>query len=211
MTKLLIKRVFAYIFIALSFAKVIFSLFFSHTEDLGETIFHYVESVVHIILLVFLCKHAIRNKIGHFFHEYFIEAIIMGIISTVALTYSCIIHEYHIGDSFMTLLPVTLSIAVNVFLLVNFHHRHDHTVKVVLIVFVALSLLISGNSVLDNIITFVNGATNIHTFIPTLISNLLTLFFNLFVLLTAISMKHVLRSDRTQVVHYVKLKEDEKE
>ena len=209
MTKLLIKRIFAYIFIALSFAKVVFSLIFLHTEDLGETIIHYVESVVHIILLVFLCKHAIKNKIGHFFHEYFVEAIIMGIISTVALTYSCIIHEYEIGDSFMTLLPVTLSIAVNVFLLVNFHHHHDHTVKVVLIVFVALSLLISGNSVLDNIISYASGATGIHAFVQTLISNLLTLFFNLFVLLTAISMKHVLRSDRTTVVNYVKLREDE--
>ena len=209
MTKLLIKRIFAYIFIALSFAKVVFSLIFLHTEDLGETIIHYVESVVHIILLVFLCKHAIRNKIGHFFHEYFVEAIIMGIISTVALTYSCIIHEYEIGDSFMTLLPVTLSIAVNVFLLVNFHHHHDHTVKVVLIVFVALSLLFSGNSVLDNIVSFSNGSLEQHAFISSLISNLLTLFFNLFVLLTVMSMKHVLRSDRTKVVDYVKLREDD--
>ena len=209
MTKLLIKRIFAYIFIALSFAKVVFSLIFLHTEDLGETIIHYVESVVHIILLVFLCKHAIRNKIGHFFHEYFVEAIIMGIISTVALTYSCIIHHYNIGDSFMTLLPVTLSIAVNVFLLVNFHHHHDHTVKVVLIVFVALSLLFSGNSVLDNIVSFSNGSLEQHAFISSLISNLLTLFFNLFVLLTVMSMKHVLRSDRTKVVDYVKLREDD--
>ena len=209
MTKLLIKRIFAYIFIALSFAKVVFSLIFLHTEDLGETIIHYVESVVHIILLVFLCKHAIRNKIGHFFHEYFVEAIIMGIISTVALTYSCIIHHYNIGDSFMTLLPVTLSIAVNVFLLVNFHHHHDHTVKVVLIVFVALSLLFSGNSVLDNIVSFSNGSLEQHAFISSLISNLLTLFFNLFVLLTAMSMKHVLRSDPSKVVNYVKLREDE--
>ena len=209
MTKLLIKRIFAYIFIALSFAKVVFSLIFLHTEDLGETIIHYVESVVHIILLVFLCKHAIKNKIGHFFHEYFVEAIIMGIISTVALTYSCIIHEYEIGDSFMTLLPVTLSIAVNVFLLVNFHHHHDHTVKVVLIVFVALSLLFSGNSVLDNIVSFSNGSLEHHAFITSLISNLLTLFFNLFVLLTVMSMKHVLRSDRTKVVDYVKLREND--
>ena len=209
MTKLLIKRIFAYIFIALSFAKVVFSLIFLHTEDLGETIIHYVESVVHIILLVFLCKHAIKNKIGHFFHEYFVEAIIMGIISTVALTYSCIIHEYEIGDSFMTLLPVTLSISVNVFLLVNFHHAHDHTVKVVLIVFVALSLLFSGNSVLDNIVSFSNGSLEQHAFISSLISNLLTLFFNLFVLLTVMSMKHVLRSDRTKVVDYVKLREDD--
>ena len=43
-----------------------------------------------------------------------------------------------------------------------------------------------------------------------LTSNLLTLFFNIFVLLTAISMKHVLRSDPNQVVHYVKLEEDGK-
>ena len=109
----------------------------------------------------------------------------------------------------MTLLPVTLSIAVNVFLLVNFHHHHDHTVKVVLIVFVALSLLFSGNSVLDNIVSFSNGSLEQHAFISSLISNLLTLFFNLFVLLTVMSMKHVLRSDRTKVVDYVKLREDD--
>ena len=209
MTKLKIKRIFAFIFIALSVAKVIFSLFFNHTEDLGETIFHYVESVVHIILLVFLCKHAIRNKIGHFFHEYFLEAIIMGIISTIALIYTCVIHHYEIGDSFMKLLPITLSIGVNVFLLVNFHHLHDHTVKIVLIVFVALSLLVSATNVLDNILAFANGALEHHAFISSLISNLLTLFFNLFVLLTAMSMKHVLRSDPSKVVNYVKLREDE--
>lgn len=209
MTKLKINRLFAYIFIALSFAKVIFSLIFMHSHDIGETIFHYVEDIVHIILLIFLCKHAIKNKIGHFFHEYFVEAIIMGIITTVSSIYTCIIHEYQIGDSFMTLLPITLSIIVNVFLLVSFHHHHDHTVKLVLIVFVALSILISGNSVLDIIISFAQGQSEFKTFIETLISNLLTLFFNIFVLLTAISMKHVLRSNPNKVVDYVKLREDE--
>jgi hypothetical protein len=109
----------------------------------------------------------------------------------------------------MKLLPITLSIGVNVFLLVNFHHLHDHTVKVVLIVFVSLSLLLSGNSVLDNILSFANGSLEHHAFISSLISNLLTLFFNLFVLLTAMSMKHVLRSDPNKVVNYVKLREDE--
>lgn len=209
MTKLKINRLFAYIFIFLSFAKVIFSLIFVHTEDVGETIFHYIEGIVHLVLLVLLCKQAIKNKIGHFFHEYFVEAIIMGIISTVSLTYSCIHHHYEIADSFMTLLPVTLSIAVNIFLLVNFHHHHDHTVKIVLIVFVALSLVLSGNSVLDNIVSYANGATTLNVFIETLITNLLTLFFNIFVLLTAISMKHVLRKDPSKVVNYVKLYEDE--
>jgi hypothetical protein len=109
----------------------------------------------------------------------------------------------------MKLLPVTLSIGVNVFLLVNFHHLHDHTVKVVLIVFVALSLLVSATNVLDNILTYANGVLDHHAFISSLISNLLTLFFNLFVLLTVMSMKHVLRSDRTKVVDYVKLREDD--
>lgn len=209
MTKLKIKRAFAFIFIALSMAKVIFSLCFSHSHDLGETIFHYVESAVHIILLVFLCKHAIRNKIGHFFHEYFLEAIIMGIITTISLIYTCVIHQYNIEDSFMKLLPITLSIAVNVFLLVSFHHLHDHTVKIVLIVFVALSLLISGNSVLDIIINYSKDLIDLDSFIISLISNLLSLFFNLFVLLTAMSMKHVLRKDPNKVVSYVKLREDD--
>lgn len=209
MTKLIIKRIFAYIFIALSVASVICSLIFAHSEDLGETIFHYVESVVHIVLLVFLCKHAIRNKIGHFFHEYFLEAIIMGIITTISLIYTCIVHHYELGDSFMRLLPVTLTIGVNIFLLINFHHHHDHTVKIVLIVFVALSLLVSGNSVLDSILSFANNAIDEHEFVRSLISNLLTLFFNLFVLLTVMSMKHVLRSDPNKVVDYVKLREDD--
>ena len=40
-------------------------------------------------------------------------------------------------------------------------------------------------------------------------SDSLTLFFNLFVLLTAMSMKHVLRNDPSKVVNYVKLREDE--
>ena len=48
MTKLIINRVFAYIFIILSFAKVVFSLLFMHTSDLGESILHYIESAVQI-------------------------------------------------------------------------------------------------------------------------------------------------------------------
>jgi len=209
MTKLKINRLFAYIFIALSLIKVVFSLIFMHTDDVTATVLHYIEDVVHVVLLVFLCKHAIKNKIGHFWHEYFVEAIIMGIISTISLTYSCIHHNYELGDSFMTLLPVTLSIAVNIFLLVSFHHHHDHTVKIVLIVFIALSLILSGTNVVDNIVTYALGETQFKEFIETLIANLLTLFFNIFVLLTAISMKHVLRSNPNKVVDYVKLREDE--
>lgn len=209
MTKLKINRLFAYIFIFLSFAKVIFSLIFVHTEDVGETIFHYIEGIVHLVLLVLLCKQAIKNKIGHFFHEYFLEAIIMGCITTIALIYTCVIHHYSIDDSFMKLLPITLSIAVNVFLLVSFHHHHDHTVKIVLIVFVALSLILSANNAINDVITHIMNSTEINVFLTSLTSNLLTLFFNIFVLLTAISMKHVLRSNPNQVVDYVKLKDDE--
>lgn len=133
----------------------------------------------------------------------------MGIITTISLIYTCVIHQYNIEDSFMKLLPITLSIAVNVFLLVSFHHLHDHTVKIVLIVFVALSLLISGNSVLDIIINYSKDLIDLDSFIISLISNLLSLFFNLFVLLTAMSMKHVLRKDPSKVVSYVKLREDD--
>ena len=186
MTKLKINRVFAYIFILLSFIKVVYSLVFNHSHDLVENIFHYVENGVHIILLVFLCKQAVKNKIGHFFHEYFLEAIIMGAITTVALIYTCISHSYSIDDSFMTLLPVVLSIGVNIFLLVSFEHHHDHTVKVVLIVFVALSMLLSATSVVDNIVQFALNEIEMNTFITLLISNLLTLFFNIFVLLTVL-------------------------
>ena len=78
-----------------------------------------------------------------------------------------------------------------------------------MVLFVALSLLVSATNVLDNILTYANGVLDHHAFISSLISNLLTLFFNLFVLLTAMSMKHVLRSDPSKVVNYVKLREDE--
>ena len=88
MTKLKINRIFAYIFILLSLIKVVYSLIFNHSHDVVENIFHYIENGVHIILLVFLCKQAVKNKIGHFFHEYFLEAIIMGTISTIALIYT---------------------------------------------------------------------------------------------------------------------------
>ena len=108
----------------------------------------------------------------------------------------------------MTLLPVVLSIGVNIFLLVSFEHHHDHTVKVVLILFVALSMLLSATSVVDNIVQFALNEIEMNTFITLLISNLLTLFFNIFVLLTAISMKHVLRKDPSQVVDYVKLEDE---
>ena len=191
MSKLRINRVFAYIFILLSFIKVIYSLIFSHSEDLVENILHYVENIVHVVLLVFLCKQAIKNKIEHFFHEYFLEAIIMGIITTIALTYTCIAHEYTIDNSFIALLPVVLSIGVNIFLLVSFEHHHDHTVKVVLIVFVALSLLLSSTSVVDNVVDFIIEEIALDKFVTSVISNLLTVLFNIFVLLTAISMKHV--------------------
>ena len=210
MTKLKINRIFAYIFILLSLIKVVYSLIFNHSHDVVENVFHYIENGVHIILLVFLCKQAVKNKIGHFFHEYFLEAIIMGAISTIALVYTCISHSYSIDVSFMTLLPVVLSIGVNIFLLVSFEHHHDHTVKVVLIVFVALSMILSATSVIDNILQFSLKEIEFNTFMRLLTSNLLTLFFNIFVLLTAISMKHVLRSNPNQVVHYVKLEEDEK-
>ena len=70
-------------------------------------------------------------------------------------------------------------------------------------------MLVSGNSVLDSILSFANNAIDEHEFVRSLISNLLTLFFNLFVLLTVMSMKHVLRSDPNKVVDYVKLREDE--
>ena len=110
----------------------------------------------------------------------------MGAITTVALIYTCISHSYSIDDSFMTLLPVVLSIGVNIFLLVSFEHHHDHTVKVVLIVFVALSMLLSATSVVDNIVQFALNEIEMNTFITLLISNLLTLFFNIFVLLTVL-------------------------
>lgn len=211
MTKLKINRIFAFIFIALSLIKVVYSLIFMHTEDPIEHVYHYIENGVHIVLLVFLTKQAIKNKIGHFFHEYFLEAIIMGIMSTIGLVYTCIAHHYTLDDSFITLLPVVLSIAVNVFLLVSFEHHHDHTVKTVLVVFVALSLLLNTTSVVDNIITFALGEMESKEFVTIVISNLLSLLFNIFVLLTAVSMKHVLRNNPNQVVDYVKLEEDENE
>lgn len=209
MTKLIINRIFAYIFIVISFAKVIFSLIFMHTNDIGESIFHYVENIVHIVLLVFLCKQAIKNKIGHFFHEYFLEAVIMGTISSISLIYTCLIHDYTFDNSLMNILPAILSLLVNLFLLISFHHHHDKTVKVVLIIFICLSLILSINSIIGNIIALAQNELSSKLFVVTLISNVLTLVFNIFVLLTAISMKHVLRKDPNKVVDYVKLSEDE--
>ena len=60
------------------------------------------------------------------------------------------------------------------------------------------------------IVEYLNNEFSIELFLTTLISNVLSLVFNVFVLLTAISMKHVLRSNPNQVVNYVKLEEDEK-
>ena len=209
MTKLKINRLFAYIFIVLSFLKVVFSLIFMHTSDLGENIFHYFENLVHIILLVLLCRQAIKNHIAHFFHEYFLEAIIMGVISSISLVYTCIIHDYSFNENIFELVTATISLIVNIYLLVSFHHHHDKTVKTVLIVFVGLSLLLGINLIIGNIVSFVNLEINIELFITSLISNLLTIFFNIFVLLTAISMKHVLRKDPSKIVDYVKLEDDE--
>lgn len=211
MTKLIINRIFAYIFIILSFLKVIFTLIFIHTSDLGESIFHYVESIVHIVLLIFLCKQAIKNHIGHFFHEYFLEAIIMGGITTVASIYSCIINKYSLDDSVLKLLPTFLSIFVNIFLYISFHHHHDSTVKIVLIIFVVISIVLNCNSVLGDIIQYNEQDINSHAFTISLISHLLSLFFNVFVLLTAISMKHVLKNDPSKVVQYVQTEEEKKE
>ena len=196
--KLRINRIFAYIFIALSLIKVVYSLIFIHTGDMVEHVYHYIENGVHVILLVFLTKQVVKNKIGHFFHEYFLEAIIMGVMSTIGLVYTCIAHEYTLDDSFISLIPVVLSVAVNIFLLVSFEHHHDHTVKTVLIVFVALSLVLSATSVVDNVLSFTLGELQQNEFITILFSNLLTLFFNIFVLLTAISMKHVKRVEVEQ-------------
>ena len=196
--KLRINRIFAYIFIALSLIKVVYSLIFIHTGDMVEHVYHYIENGVHVILLVFLTKQVVKNKIGHFFHEYFLEAIIMGVMSTIGLVYTCIAHEYTLDDSFMSLIPVVLSVAVNIFLLVSFEHHHDHTVKTVLIVFVALSLVLSATSVVDNVVSFTLGELEHNEFITILFSNLLTFFFNIFVLLTAISMKHVKRVEVEQ-------------
>lgn len=210
MTKLKINRIFAYIFIVISFLKVIFSLIFIHTSNLGESIFHYVENIVHIVLLVLLVKQAIKNKIGHFFHEYFLEAVIMGVISSISLIYTCLVHDYSLDDSFIKVVPAILSLVVNVFLFISFHHHHDRTVKFVLIAFVSISLVLSVNSVVGNFVEYLNNEFSIELFLTTLISNVLSLVFNVFVLLTAISMKHVLRSNPNQVVNYVKLEEDEK-
>ena len=196
--KLRINRIFAYIFIALSLIKLVYSLIFIHTGDMVEHVYHYIENGVHVILLVFLTKQVVKNKIGHFFHEYFLEAIIMGVMSTIGLVYTCIAHEYTLDDSFMSLIPVVLSVAVNIFLLVSFEHHHDHTVKTVLIVFVALSLVLSATSVVDNVVSFTLGELEHNEFITILFSNLLTFFFNIFVLLTAISMKHVKRVEVEQ-------------
>ena len=210
MTKLIINRVFAYIFILLSFAKVIFSLIFMHTSDLGESIFHYVESAVHIFLLIFLIKQAIKNHIAQFFHEYFLEAIIMGGISSIALIYSCIIHNYSLDSSVIKLLPVILSIVVNVFLFSSFHHHHDHRVKIVLVCFISISIVLNINSIVGNIADYSSSIMELEVFILTLVSNLLSLFFNIFVFLTAISMKHVLKKDPSIVVDYVQLEENGK-
>ena len=210
MTKLIINRVFAYIFILLSFAKVIFSLIFMHTSDLGESIFHYVESAVHIFLLIFLIKQAIKNHIAQFFHEYFLEAIIMGGISSIALIYSCIIHNYSLDSSVIKLLPVILSIVVNVFLFSSFHHHHDHRVKIVLVCFISISIVLNINSIVGNIADYISSVMELEVFMLTLVSNLLSLFFNIFVLLTAISMKHVLKKDPSTVVDYVQLEENGK-
>ena len=210
MTKLIINRVFAYIFIILSFAKVEFSLLFMHTSDLGESILHYIESAVHIFLLIFLVKQAIKNHIAQFFHEYFLEAIIMGGISSVALIYSCIIHEYTLDSSLIKLLPVILSIVVNIFLFTSFHHLHDHRVKIVLVSFIVLSIVLNVNSVIGNISAYANSQVELNVFVLTLISNSLSLFFNIFVLLTAISMKHVLKKDPSIVVDYVQIEENGK-
>ena len=210
MTKLIINRIFAYIFIVISFLNVIFSMIFIHTGDLGESIFHYIENIVHIVLLILLVKQAIKNKIGHFFHEYFLEAVIMGVISSISLIYSCLVHDYSIDDSFIKIVPAVLSLVVNVFLFISFHHHHDKTVKIVLIIFVGLSLVLSVNSIAGNVIEYLNGAFTLELFATSLISNILSLVFNVFVLLTAISMKHVLRNNPDKVVNYVKLEEDEK-
>ena len=148
MTKLKINRIFAYIFILLSFSKVIFTLIFMHTTDIGENIFHYVESIVHIILLIFLVKQAIKNHIAHFFHEYFLEAIIMGGISSIALIYSSIIHHSSLDESLINLLPVIISIVVNIFLMTSFHHHHDHRVKIVLVLFISISIFLNLYSVI---------------------------------------------------------------
>ena len=208
MTKLKINRIFAYIFILLSLAKVVFSLIFLHTSDVGETVIHIVDSVVHVVLLVFLCKQVIKNKIGHFFHEYFLEAIIMGGISIIAAVYSIIIHKSTIDDSLIKLLPLLFTIAVNIFLIISFHHHHDKTVKVVLIIFLIISAILNINSVVGNAISYSSQEIDFKGFMISLISNLLSLSFNIFVLLTAVSMKHVLRKDPTKVVDYVKLEED---
>lgn len=210
MTKLKINRVFAYIFILLSFTKVLFTLIFMHTSDLGESIFHYVESAVHIFLLILLVRQAIKNHIAQFFHEYFLEAIIMGGISSISLIYSCIIHNYSLDTSAMKLLPVMISVIVNIFLFTSFHHHHDHRVKIVLVSFICLSLLLNINSGVGNIVNYLNQSITFEVFLLSLISNLLSLFFNVFVLLTAISMKHVLKKDPSVVVDYVQIEENGK-
>ena len=63
---------------------------------------------------------------------------------------------------------------------------------------------------IGNISAYANSQVELNVFVLTLISNSLSLFFNIFVLLTAISMKHVLKKDPSIVVDYVQIEENGK-